>query len=760
MELEKGFEKLQVSGGCDAGTGLPELVDITDLFFGLGKDLSPQTIIQDPGFDLFEGTHSLEVNNENLDSSLICLSDDEKNFSCDLVYGATPRERLKKVTAVVDRLARFLVCWLNEYQTLPTTVLSCRYVEHLLTISYQRDELTNLQTGDPLYDQVLCDAIYGICYFAKFVQRLLKAGVICEEEDLNFNRMGLDFLTYVESQDVILKRLESSIEYVSTLQGEEVTPLKHLLVLISCLVSLEDHLEIYSADVTKLDQLIEEATCLDQLKLSECEPPSGCFSMGIQRRLSNQFPPKHLVVPSWNYNGFAVMAQDIKKVLRVNEATCMLEAAQLANLFNKLTQRHVIARALFPLFFIRDDQTILGRYSMLECIKLHLMEFSSMSTKIAKEMPPTMQSALQEAMNVMFEWYQNMAQNTSRYRQGYNRQLLLWDALHVQMENAEFEVLGGTDDFMPYSSWAYFMKITAMIEYVLKGFDLDVYKPFETFAMFWYSYYLSYQQESCLDRIHQFIDSRISSIHSLSKKIKKQKNPEKKNELKSHYRHLMDNEMEQLRTNKRLMNYLFMHSSIIKSLSLAQVLQFAILKSFGVIDNKSPASNIFTSDQMLLDLRLKSFSSIGVPEVLTYEVLQSTLDNFLIQEPMISTKLEKTLECIRQEVSKALTAIDTIKKCINGGDNNGLLVTGTRLVKEEALQQYGQLQVSAQVIEKNSTAIACKLGKLGIKNASDKYGVKLSVPEGSSTFFPLLTLVSKTVLRKHQKVSQQHSLNK
>lgn len=768
MPLEEELEKLDVSESSNgsmtaeretlhAGDDEPleELVDITTMFFDLGRNLLPQTIIKDPGFNLFEGTHSLEVNNEKLDSSLISLTEEERQFSCEVAYGDDELQTLKHVTGVVDLLARFLISWLNEYQTLPTTVLSCRYVEHLLIESSEAGQLTYLHTGDPLYDQVLCDAIYGICYFAKFVQKLLKAGVIFEEEDLNFNGMGLDFLSYIEDQSLILDRLHRSIEYIERLQVGEGTFLVHLLKLISCLVEMDDHLEKYSADVTKLDQLIAEATLLDQLDVSkDYTPPAGSFSMGIQKRLSNRFPPKQLVDPNWNYKGFTTMAEDVKIVLKVNEATTMLEAAQLAQFFNKTTQRHVIARALFPLFFIRDDQTILGRYSTSDCINMHLKEFSSMSTNIAREAPQEMEPVLQEAMNVLFEWYQNTAQNTSRYRQGYNRQILLWDALHAQMETAEFELTSqgvvdqilvqqGPIPLMPYTSWAFYMKVTAMLEYVLKGFDLEVYKPFESFSMFWYSYYLSYNLEPCLENVHQFIDSKINSIHALAKKIKKVKTSEKKNELKAQYRHLMDTEMEQLRSNKRYLSYLLMNTAIIKSLSLAQAFQFSILRYLGIIDTTSPANSNFTSDRLLHDLRFKPFSSIGVPEVLTYETLQTTIKEFSIGGPMSSMNLDKARDCMEKELQNASAAIDTIKKCISAGDCNGLLVTGTRLVKEQALGYYDQLQVSVSMITSNKEVIDSHLKSSSSTEWKNKHEVRLSAPEGSSSFFPLLEIVKK-----------------
>lgn len=741
---------------------LEELVDITEMFFNLGCNLSPQTIIKDPGFNLFEGTHSLEVNNEKLDSSLISLTDEERLFDCNIAYGEKGLPRLKNVTAIVDMLARFLVSWLNEYQTLPTTVLSCRYVENLLIESSKLGELSYLHTGDPLYDQVLCDAIYGICYFGRFVQNLLKAGVVFEEEDLNFNSMGLDFLGFLEGQQQILTRLYDSTELVESLYTDDGVFLARLLRIITCLVKIEDHLTTYSADSDSLDLLIEQASLSDENAMpKDFVPPVGCFSMGIQKRLSNRFPPKQLVVPKWNYKGFVVMAQDLKIVLRVNEASTMLEAVQLAQFFNKLHQRHVVARALFSLFLIRDDQTILGRYSTTDCINMLLKEFSSMSTIIAKESPPQMNPVLQEAMNVLFEWFQNTAQNTSRYRQGYNRQLLLWDALHAQVESIEYELAQqgivdqlmsqqGPIPLMPYASWAFYMKVTAMLEYVLKGFDLDVYKSFESFTMFWYTYYLSCSLESCLEKVHQFIETKINSIHALAKKIKKVKTAEKKNELKAQHRHLMDTEMEQLRTNKRYLSYLIMNTSIIKSLSLVQVFQFSILKYLGVIDARSPASSSFTTDSLLHDLRFKSFSSIGVPDLLTYDSLQATLNEFSIEGSMSSLKLKKAQDTIEKELENASTLIETVLKCIAAGDNNGLLVTGTRLIKEEASDYYKRLLVSVNTIASNSKNIVSILKSAKSAEWKSSQEVRLTIPEGASPFFPLLEVVPK-VSRKHKK---------
>lgn len=757
MVLESELQDLKLEGSRDGlfcdGVTENDLVDVTAFFDECASHLQTKTIIKEPNFNLFEGTHSLEVDNPKLDSTLIALSPEEEKFDCNRLYGSDESAQQHYVVAIIDRLVRSLVCWLNDYQTLPTTVLSCRYVEYLLVESAKWGQMTHLHAGHPLFDQVLCSAVYGVCYFAKFVQRTLKAGVIFEEEDLNFNSMGLDFLSYVNDGHVVLEMLQEAIKTASLCGGsQELVP---LLQLISHLVSTECHLKEFSTDTTHLDGLIEQTTHLADLEqLKSLQPPPGCFSMGIQKRLSNQFPPKALIVPPYNYRGFVTMAQDLKVVLKVADAETMMEIMQFANFFNKVTQRHVLARALFPLFLIRENQTVLGKYSLSEFAHEHLLEFSLMCTTEEEYWGEQTDQALLEAANVLFEWYQNTSQNTSRYRQGYNRQLLLWDSLQAQIEAVEVDFLSENDNsdyvdlkegertpLLPYASWSYAMKVRAMIEFLLKGFDLQVYKPFETFTMFWYSYYLAHQLELCLRKVSQFVEGKISSIHSLNKKVKKAKSNEKKETLKAQYRFAMDNYMEQLQMNKRFIHYMLSESAVVKSLSLAQVFQFGILTSYGLIHNKSPARNKFTTDELLYNLRMKPFSTIGVPEMLPYELMQSTFQEFVPDEPMFTVKLNRATECLNNELENAKSHVETIIKCINGGDNNGLLVTATRLVKSQALDYYERVKSSIIALDNNAKQIRESLGPTKpCSDLSNKFSVELQCPEGGSSFFPLLML--------------------
>lgn len=730
MEVDRILGSLSITDDFD------QLVDVTCLFDELCSKLKPETIVKDPRFDLFEGTHSLEVDNSKLDSSLIELTAEELEYDLNVAHESP----LASVTAIADRLLRCVISWLNEYQTLPTTVLSCRYTESLLSSLIKGTSSGPFwNTGDALYDKVLGSCVLGVCYLAKFVHRLLSAGIVFEEEDLNFNSMGLNAFTNLPEQDVVIKSLIDSLELLETYsdEGLHLVMLKHTLKITLCLVHLEDHLTKYSTETIYLDELIENAnfvnSILPQLQLS---PPSGSFSTYIQKHRSNQFPPRQITEPPTDYSGFIILAEDIKTVLLVNDAKSALETYQFANLFNKLKQRHVVARILFPLIFIRDDRTILGKFSFTDFYSLHIKEFSAQTP--SEPLSSLGGELIQESSNILLEWYQNSSQNTCRYRQGFNRQLILWDSLQAQFESVSSKI---------HCFWTYFMKLSIMIEFSLKGFDLEIYKPFEAYSIFWYVYYLSCHLVDLLNECQKEIDSNISAIHSMNKKLKKLRAGEKKDQLRFKYRFAMDNEMDQLQTSKQFLNYLLKEANITKSLCLIEVFQFGILKSFHIIDDKNDTPLKFSDERLIHELRFKPFNSIGVPELPEHNAFQKSLKDFTIDQegPSFDTRLKVLTSSIEEEAQNVNTSIDEIISCIKAGDNNGVLVTGTRLVQELSLEYYSKLKLTSKAIAVNSKVIISTLKK----NTEHKdYKVELVHATEGWNYYPIQTLRVKENRRK------------
>ena len=99
MEVDRILGSLSITDDFD------QLVDVTCFFDELCSKLKPETIVKDPRFDLFEGTHSLEADNSKLDSSPIELTDEELEFDLNVAHESP----LSSVTAIADRLLRCVI---------------------------------------------------------------------------------------------------------------------------------------------------------------------------------------------------------------------------------------------------------------------------------------------------------------------------------------------------------------------------------------------------------------------------------------------------------------------------------------------------------------------------------------------------------------------------------------------------------------------------------------------------------------------------
>lgn len=741
-----------------------EFMDVTAEIDRLCGKLEPQTIVKSPLFDLFQGTHSLEINNDKLDTFLIPLHESE--FDCNVAHGDTEIERLKNVTSICDRLIRLIVCWLNEYQTLPTTLLSCRYVEFVLESTNNNNKINQFETGNELYDDVLYSFILGLASFARFVKVLLLKGVVFEEEDLNFNSMGLNGFDCLPNIETVLNMIDANIAWLKKQPFHRDPYSLHLIKLLQMmknLAKIQNILNKYSPDTDYLNELIALAHSIlnDPVEL-DFKVPQNSFSMSIQKKSSNQYPPKDLIVPiKKNYDGFIIMANDLKLVLRISEVATACEAYQFANFFNKFTQRHVLARGLFPLYLMRHDQTILGKYSLNDFLYSHFMEVSLFGT-VAQEQYENddniytmLTPCMQECLNVLMEFYQNCSQNTARYRQGYNRQLIFWDSAQAQLETCEMKLidLGIYDKAMdnnkevpllPFASWTFIMKVLSMIEFTLKGFDLEVYRIFETFDQYYYTFYLCSTLMLCITKLETYITAKMDVIHNMSKKIKKQKNKVKKEQLKAEYVQKRDNDMPQFRTNKQFLKYLECLCQMYKSLSLLQIFQFAVLKSVDLVDNKPSKSKKFINDKLIHDLRFKTFSSIGVPELPSMETFETTLNGFTIQKDFPSEEFNVGLNRVEKlfsiEANKANDCINTILRSIESSDE---IFTATRLIKEESSDFFNRHLLSANELQNNFKANNVKIKSMDKDTLLKKNVVVLELDEISSRFYPKMKILEK-----------------
>lgn len=690
---------------------MAEFVDITSLLLRKAAALKTDAVVKSPHFSLFQGTHALEIDNDKLDSGLITLTDAEENFDC-----TAPLE-LTKVLWVSDSLLRSIFTWLNN-SSLSVTVFSCRYVEELL-VNYTKDPgagLAGCKFGNTeiksdvnylLVHKVLRSVVLGVLHFVRLCLTLGQAGVVYEEEDINTHNMHLDVLSLVPS-DEILKEIQGSIIYLQKQFADEKDSMV-LQAILQILAKLIDIPYYLSTKVSKAGNFLN-TSIIDSMKtytdvlrenleyLNKLEPIEGCFTMGIQKRLDNRSPTRQLISPlSEDYTSFSLFLDDIEQILAISQRKTSHDIINHALNFAN-TKHHVLSRALYPLFLIRDDRTVLGEESFHDLLIEELLRFSCCDsewfTTENQVVKVKLTDILQEISVGYFEWLNAMNQNPCRQRQHLSRAIVMFDTLQAKSEELEMhikDVFQVYDEFeygsevvpaLPLTSWIFYMKLEIMLQVVMRGFELELYNVWEHHPMYWYAVNLHDHILMLLDRVIKFNQYKVEKIKNMSKQLKK-----KKGDQKVRYKEKMQqkqmNELVMLEKSVDTLQKLVTKYEITRGVCHLEMIHLDNLLKLGHL--KVPNYPFMKNPDILFKLRMKPFSTVGVPQCPTYKDYQRDLNHFM------RPQFKHTPQELQEVKGKLLTNIKTIIECIQKDDD----ATGYRICKEDWLNWYRDIQRSS-----------------------------------------------------------------
>ncbi|ODV95837.1 hypothetical protein PACTADRAFT_33041 [Pachysolen tannophilus NRRL Y-2460] len=728
----------------DINNDSSKYIDITDQFFDVTKvelgigfalcinmgwaDIKHGEIVKAKSFSLFQGTHALEMMNKRLDTGLVELSKEEREFD------VTAGRNFDEVLAIMNDLLKYLMSWLNN-SSLSRTILSCRYVEVLL-VNYCTGNKSlascrfgaNVELKDDddeeslLIHKVLRSFILGCLEFVKFVLFLGQQGVLYEEEDINTTSMGLDILSKISKQDII-NELEKSINWLQKFCNHmNKNYMIDLLLMINNLIKPNLLTITITFDQSSSPKPKELLFLQESLKIAKSlksnkeffsklpQVPKGCLSQGVQRRLDNGVPLTPLNMDPFDsvYDSFINMIQDILVIFELIN----IQNINHINLFimcfmNKREDPiHIIARAFLQLFYIREDRSIMGDpktridslllkdlISLTCCDSKIFQEYENYEKKGSKinnhNRIEYIDKFLELLANLENNYYSNfltISQNPCRQRQHFNRSILTWDTLQVQSEMFEqelfqkynindfYKVDGNNNDHhqeeiqsMPISSWIYYHKLKSMLEVVLRGVELEIYKKWELYSIFWYSSYLYEILIEHLHRIQHANSYKKNLILNMPKKIKKLKSGEKKQQLKEIYKIKSKQILPQLIEIETRLEQDFTIFTILKNLSDCEKYLFSILDDLKLLE--LPKLNM-VPESLSYGLKMKPFQSVGVPEFPTFTKWQMVKKSL---QTNVDTKEKKlhTLTCIKKLCDFIKTQIsDTITKLNNNNNNN------------------------------------------------------------------------------------------
>lgn len=620
-------------------------MDITNQFFESLAHIQDNKVVKSPLFDLLEGARAVEVTNPKLDTGLILkeLTETELNFNC-----LEPIDE-SQLIGLMNLMIKLLMSWLNN-SSLPVTVLSCRYVQHIVhsyTMSVERG-MDKFDLGPGLCNKILKSFVVAL---AKFVGVVITVSntVLYEEEDLTTRAMELDFLNEILIDEVI-EDLDKTIRLVQISSITEKKIVVNMLELIGNINKLPIMFNLPIDLFRGVDQfgfsdilkhgILNTQYVLENETKYELKVPEGSISKYVQAKLGNRNIPGEIYQISFNESYSALL----KVFTQLNEIyTKVLGIRDLKQLNQflkydiqlKAASFHVLTRGLFQLFFIRDDQKIFGSQFTLGDITLELMnEVNSFNCSVLNAKTWNLGSGetdlVFERINMFLRdldvaSYLNLTiygHNRSRQRQLMNKTLLLWDSLQVQAETLEMDLfntyqIADKDEngtlAIPLSSYVYYVKLDVMIEFLLLGIELELYKDYEILAIYWYlNYLLKLLISHMIERIILFNKSKLAKLTKQKKKLKNKSDIEEK-------RIRLIGIIEFM---QRKLAYFQMFKKIINTVNL--LLNY--YQNCKIVEFNTPTSFISPFEK-LFRLRFKPFESIGVPLQLTY---QQYIDSYVI----------------------------------------------------------------------------------------------------------------------------------
>lgn len=679
------------------------MVDVTDELFASLKSITNNKVVQSPFFDLLEGTRAVEVNNEKLDTGLIPLTDADLSFDSSagqpsgLVIGVMNRLLVLYLSWINKWSLSVTVLSCRYVQSLLENNMT--NVGKFKLVTFVNGRLPKTTTGSELriehllVNKVLRSFVAGIC---KFIGITLEVGlnVLYEEEDLITRSMDLDFLSKVTTEEII-GDIDSAIAWITAQSSSDhdFAIMKDYLLIVRGLLSVQSVLGISVAlfqptpsfDVNFIKELAEDFGKMHQnIKASKDKyekTPEGSFSRFVQLDLNNKSIPSemHSLPVEEVYGNFQRMLMGIHQF--VVDSYTINNFNQLDNYLRyniaydiNVGKLNVVARGLFQLYLIRDDKSIMGSEENLASLAIKYMEnltcFDSVLLRphewshSSKSPEPSMspylaqyEQLLSDIESGIFLHLTTFASNRCRQRQLMNRNILVWDTIQVAAENFEvgiYNEFGITDPvylmdgtqrvadepLLCISSFVYYIKLQTMLEMALSGFELDLYKPFEISQMYWYISYLAQliieHLEVRVNRINRLKTYAISTV--LPQRVKQGLVSQKKahkiqEEEKSKFVLPALSSIDRYNNEGLVKQY--------KGLQLmcdAVRMQFVIFDALGI---KSPQRKILTSRKALFGLRMKPWSSIGVPALPTFEQYETSMLTSFLDDTKFATREAK-----------------------------------------------------------------------------------------------------------------------
>ncbi|KAH8786656.1 amino-acid N-acetyltransferase-like protein subunit Mak10 [Hyaloscypha finlandica] len=687
-------------------------MDITEQFTNAAQQLDMGQLIKDPYFTLFESVGALEIMDRKMDSGYLESGEtmeDEYDFSEALL----PEE----IIGIIDQLLCHEMAW-HMGHPLSQTIFTSLYIDRLLSpcplnldqTYFDRSE--SCSSDEPLTLQILRAYCLGLIRTCSYINNRVKAEHYYEEEDFVTHTFNRNLLENIDHES-ILKLLDETAGLLSSAQEMG----SNLRIALGCRLRFRAQFlkVVEMADArtptTIKDLWTDLLAALPDIKssthLGKAVPAS--FSTKIQRKLASTVPPRPIVQVSQDaaFEHLERLCRDasvVVEVLKYYESHSLMTFVILFQ--TRKPQPSVYVRTLLQ-HYLFCDMVILGTMSIRQVLDDDLAATVLPAHKLLDRgnddievphdprhnMAARMEIFRSRAAGSYLDILRTICQNRCRIRRTLCHTIADWDNLQLDAEELDQELREFTQEeptvdpeisndpiySFPLSSWAYFYKLRQMEWIVQVGFELDTYQPDELVGMYWYLQYLAKTRSRHLERIRGFIMRSYASFR---------RNPETAGQKQVEFANAFS-----------FVNFSTMEAAATYGFADALSCLYTVLSRLSLIP--SPPRP-YSDDSMRYEVRMKPFSTIGLPELIQFDDLtqlitqpnESTIDiiNFAAESVMGAKKgfeilsklnakdaycqgshdswLKNIKDCLKACIFTSIT-ISTVKKLVEAAGKDG-----------------------------------------------------------------------------------------
>lgn len=555
-------------------------VDITEEFFKATEELKLGELLHDEMFGLFEAMSAIEMMDPKMDAGMMCNRGSKKVMNFDQAV-KSEKLRLKELKmtehiGIIDATLSCLVTWL-EGHSLAQTVFTNLYLHKPNLIEdrvIKAFSICILKLVDIIREFInkagvfeeedFQPVIYGY-KLANDVTDIRAAGMMREVEEELQRKVKMTRSKQGEQQDASTQiEHESALALFSRIKFCRLY--YHALLLFnkkkcSGIEEIDRHLQQCGELMPVLQKTVNLGIHPDPNaeSINRADYPTimGFEPLTNQRLLPPTFPRYTKIKGRHEAMEYLdMLVTRLRTVCRIIECTSFHSAVDFLTEFSK-SSPCVLSRSIVQLLYLTQPNKVLGSQPMVEVLRDAVRTFIKppaliprsplMNNTQAKEY---VEGFLGHCVRPFCNLLQIYGHNRARQRDKLAHLLEELAALQDEADKVDaylHNLSAKTDNPCPhlacFGTWILYHTLRVMIQYILSGFELELYSVHEYTYIFWYLYEFLYGwMVSALSRADSFLMEQDSRAEQQQQKGRNSKKNKKKKRPRPHGREIILNQ--------------------------------------------------------------------------------------------------------------------------------------------------------------------------------------------------------------------------